>query len=103
MKAYVGGLYSSDESGNAVVFAKNAKEAKSKFMEHHRDIAGSAESYIDIYTVRAPEFDGMENASFAELMCEKWRQGWWFYQGDAPDVETASDEDFYEWYEENFS
>ena len=103
MKAYMGGLYSSDDEGNAIVFAKNAKEAKSKFMGHHHGIADYAESYIDIYAVRAPEFDGMENASDAELMCEQWRQGWWFHQGDVPDVETASDEDFYEWYKENFS
>ncbi len=103
MKAYMGGLYSCDEAGNAIVFAKNAKEAKKKFMGHHYGIADYAENYIDIYAKRAPQFDGMENASNAELMCEQWKQGWWFHQADVPDVETATDEDFYEWYKEHFS
>lgn len=99
----MGGLYSSDDRGNAIVFANNTKEAKKKFMAHHYGVADYAESYIDIYVKRASSFDGMEKASDAELMCEQWKQGWWFHQDGVPDVETATDEDFYEWYKKYFN
>lgn len=103
MKAYMGGLYSSDDEGNAIVFAKNAKEAKKKFLEHPHGIADHAESYVDIYARRSPNFDGMESADEAEIMCEQWKQGWWFHQDDVPDVEVATDEDFYIWYAEEYN
>ena len=102
MKAYIGGLYSTEDYGNAVVFAENSKEAKKVFIGHRYGIADYAESYIDIYVRRAPGFDGMERYSDAELMCEQWKQCWRFDYQDMPDCENATDEDFFEWYKKEF-
>lgn len=57
------------------------------------------DSYIDLYSRRASEFDGLENAAHAEIMCAQWHEGWWFFQDGCPTYdEGVSDEVFYEWY-----
>lgn len=100
MKAYVCGIRSNDDAGNEVVFAKNSKEAMKK--AQLLEILDYKESYIDVYVKRASEFDGMEDLSDKELTKVKWRNGWWFEYIDYPDSEEGTDEEFYEWYENNF-
>lgn len=97
MKAYMLGLYSDDDQGNEIVFAKTAKEAK----KYNRDL--DPDSYIDLFAKRAPEFDGMENMSIKELMKEQWREGWWFHQDGCPSNDESDDEVFYKWYDETFN
>lgn len=96
MKAYKGGLYSDPDAGNIIVFAGNAKEAKKLVLAD--EISDWRESFIDVYAVRANEFDGMENKSERELMLVKWRNGWWFEQPSKPDPDESTDEDFYKWF-----
>lgn len=102
MKAYLGGIRSYEDVGNIIVFAKNSKEAL-KFVRWD-DISDYAESYIDIYAKRCPEFDDMEMLSAKEFMKEQWRRGWWFDIGKrpVPDCDEALDEEFYQWYAETF-
>lgn len=101
MKAYMAGIHSDPDVGNQIIFAKNSKEAMKKAQS--LDITDYKESYIDVYANRAPEFDGMENATGLEIALEQWRNGWtWYDYQDQPDVETDSEEAFINWYKVHF-
>ena len=100
MKAYIGGIHSSDDAGNIIVFAKNSKEAVKLVLQD--DISDYRESYIDVYAKRYPAFDNMESLSHKEFMKEKWRAGWWFFQDGLPDESESSDQNFYDWYNKTF-
>lgn len=99
MKAYAVRLESDPDKGNEIIFAKNTKSARS--MAHATDLAGDADSFLDIRVKRAPEFDGMQNASQKEVMRVMWREGWWFHQSGAP-FEDEPEEQFNKWYERTF-
>lgn len=94
MKAYLAGLYSDPDVGNDIVFAENSKEAMK--LAQYLDCTDTKESYVDVYAKRAPEFDGMENASEKELNLKMWREGWYFFVGEYPEPDEATDEEFYE-------
>lgn len=98
MKAYITGIRDDDDAGNEIVFAETAKKARSKVWG--TDFTAFAESYIDIYAHRYPQYDGLEDLSPRELAKTQWRDGWWFHQDDYPDPDEATDEDFYEWYDD---
>ena len=100
MKAYIGGIHSSDDAGNIIVFAQTSKEAIKLVLQD--DISDYRESYIDVYAKRYPAFDGMENLSHGELMKEKWRDGWRFFDNYPPEESESSDQDFYDWYNKTF-
>lgn len=98
MKAYYVSLRSDDEAGGGIVFAKTAQEARG--MYHTWDL--DPENWLDVQAHRRPNFDNMENLSKMELMKECWRDGWWFHESNVPDVNEATDQDFYDWYERTF-
>lgn len=97
MKAYVVGLESNPDAGNEIVFAKNSKEAKK--IAHTIELTDNKESYIDVYVKRNPTFDDMENLPQKVVDKVKWREGWRFFQEGCPNCETATDEEFYAWYD----
>ena len=100
MKAYIGGIHSNDDAGNIIVFAQTAKEAVKLVLQD--DISDYRESYIDVYAKRYPALDDMENLSHMELMKEKWRAGWWFFDDYPPEESESSDSQFYDWYDKTF-
>lgn len=96
MKAYLVNVKYDSDQGDAVVFANTVKEAKNKI--HSTDL--EYDTWIDVQAKRSPEFDGMENHSDKELAKEMWREGWnYFDYNHVPDCETATDEEFYQWYD----
>lgn len=93
-KAYYLSIKDDDDQGQVVVFANTAREAK-------KLIAGADlmwDEYIDIRVHRAKAYDGMEHLSPADLAKEQWRNGWRWFDIEYPDEETATDEEFYAWY-----
>ncbi len=101
MKAYIVGLTSNPDVGNAIVFAKNSRDAK--ILAYGLDLTDTRESFIDVTVHRAPVFDEMEDLSEREIMKVQWREGWWFHQGDCPLEAESTDEDFYIWYDRVYS
>lgn len=102
MKAYIVGLYSDDgDIGNEIIFAENSKEAKVK--AHSTDVADSQESYIDVYAKRYKEFDGMENATEAEMMYKKFQEGWWFEEFETDLNDDCTFEEFKVEYEKHYA
>lgn len=100
MKAYIIGLESNPDVGNAIVFAKNGKEARK--LADGLELTDTRENYIDVTVHRAPNFDGMENFTDRELMKVQWRHGWWFHQSGCPTEAGTPDEEFYRWYDRTF-
>lgn len=100
MKAYLVGLDSNPDVGDAIVFAKNGRDAK--VLAFGLDLTDTRESYIDVTVHRAPTFDGMEKLSERELMKNQWREGWWFHQSGCPFEGDSTDEDFYKWYDDTY-
>lgn len=97
MNAYIAGVKDDDDAGNELIFAKTAKEAKK--IAWTTDLADNADSFIDIYVKRYPEFDGMENATKEELALKKWYEGFfWLDRTGMPDCDTATDEEFLYWW-----
>lgn len=101
MKAYIIGLTSNPDVGNAIVFAKNSRDAK--ILAYGLDLTDTRESFIDVTVYRAPNFDGMEKLSEREMMKVQWREGWWFHQDGCPAEDESTDEDFYMWYDRVYS
>lgn len=95
MKAWIVSVYQDDDQGNEIVFADNLKEAKVAGYRTELEF----DSYTDIRVKRYKIFDDMEKLSERELCKVKWREGWWFFQEGCPDCETATDEEFYAWYD----
>lgn len=95
MKAYILSIKNFDDKGEEVVFAENAEKAKNKVWNTNLD----PDELIDVRVKRAPEFDGMENATEKEMYKEKWRNGWWIDANGYPDYETATDDEFYKWFD----
>lgn len=93
MKAYSIGDRTDPDKGMEIVWAKNAKEAR----KINTDI--DVDSFIDLQILRQSAFDDMENATQKELMFKQWKEGWWFFQEGCPNCETATDEEFYSWYD----
>lgn len=98
MKAYYVSIRDDDDAGGGITFAHTAQEARGHY--HAFDL--NPERWIDVQAHRSKHFDGMENLSKAELAKEQWRDGWWFHQSGSPDVDEATDEEFYTWYESVF-
>lgn len=99
MKAYKLSVKNDSDQGEVIVFAQTAREAKNNWHWYL-----DADSFLDKLVHRAPEFDGMENATELELMTKQWQKGWrWFDYNNVPDVETASVEDFQAWCKKEFA
>lgn len=98
MKAYSVGIKSNPDAGNEIIFAKNTKEARKK-AQHTNLVGENGPDFIDVRVLREPAFDDMENVTEKEMLIKQWRTGWWFFRGTPPDPETASDEEFLEWWE----
>lgn len=98
MKAYCLFIRDNDDAGQEIVFADTPSGAKKQV----GDLSDSLEQYIDLGARRAKQFDGMENLTPAQLGCKQWRDGWQWFDMDAPDPDTATDKEFIEWYESNF-
>lgn len=94
MRAYGLSDVKDDDKGVLLVFANNAKEAKKM-----DDGTIDPDYYTDLRVKWYREFDGMENASDRELALAKWKNGWWFDESGYPYHETATDEEFLEWYD----
>lgn len=99
MKAYSLSIKDNDDAGNEIVFAENAKAARNKI----GDLADSLEEWIDLRVHRAKEYDGMEHLTDAQLANKQWRNGWRWFEMDYPDPDEATDDEFFKWYEANFS
>ncbi|WP_321388979.1 hypothetical protein [uncultured Enterococcus sp.] len=96
MKAYIVGVTSDPDSGEEIVFANTAKEARQK--ADCMDLTDYAESWIDIFAKRYPAFDDMENSSEDEIALKKFREGWnWFDRLNQPEEETTTDDEFFDW------
>lgn len=96
MKAYY--LTTVDEEEATIVFAENIKEAKKQI--YSTDIY--FDSWIDIRVRRDSRYDGMEKLSEAELALHQWRDGWRWFDYENPDPDTATDQEFLDWYRETF-
>lgn len=93
MKAYKLSIKDDPDQGEVIVFAQTAREAKNNWTQYL-----DADNFLDKLVHRAPEFDGMENASDMELMTKQWQEGWrWYDCYDVPDVEEDTVEDFQAW------
>lgn len=98
MKAYKLSIKDDPDQGEVIVFAQTAREAKNNWTQYL-----DADSFLDKLVHRAPEFDGMENASDMELMTKQWLEGWrWYDCYDVPDVEEATVEDFQAWFRKEY-
>ena len=98
MKAYKLSIKDDPDQGEVIVFAKTAREAKNNWHWYL-----DADNFLDKLVHRAPEFDGMENASDMELMTKQWQEGWrWYDYYDIPDVEEDTVEDFQAWFRKEY-
>lgn len=96
MKAFRLSVKNDSDQGEVIVFAQTSREAKRDWTRYL-----DADTFIDKLVHRAPEFDGMENATELELMTKQWQEGWiWLDFYDVPDVETSTVADFRTWYNE---
>ena len=98
MKAYKLSIKDDPNQGEVIVFAQTAREAKNNWTQYL-----DADNFLDKLVHRAPEFDGMENASDMELMTKQWQEGWrWYDCYDVPDVEEDTVEDFQAWFRKEY-
>ncbi|AIX12584.1 hypothetical protein WRP3_081 [Lactococcus phage WRP3] len=98
MKAYKLSIKDDPDQGEVIVFAKTAREAKNNWHWYL-----DTDNFLDKLVHRAPEFDGMENASDMELMTKQWQEGWrWYDCYDIPDVEEDTVEDFQAWFRKEY-
>lgn len=98
MKAYKLSVKDDSDQGEEIVFAQTAREAKNNWTRYL-----DADNFLDKLVHRAPEFDGMENASDMELMTKQWQEGWrWYDCYDVPDVEEDTVEDFQAWFRKEY-
>lgn len=100
IKAYYLSIKDGEDAGCAIVFAETSRAAKSKI--YGTTLGDSVEEWIDIRVNRAKEYDGMESLTQAQLAKEQWRNGWEWFDMDYPNVEEATDQEFYEWYDKMF-
>lgn len=100
MKAYILEFRDDPEAGCEIVFANTSKEAKRQAVG--MDFYEASGEWLELRVRRYKKFDDMEKSSKAELAKVQWREGWWFHEVGYPDVEEATDEDFYEWYENTY-
>lgn len=100
MKAYTLWVEGEDDAGQAIVFDKTAREAK-KQVWGNDELAMVLERYTDLRVRRAKRYDGLEKDPNA-LALAQWRDGWiWFDRYDMPDPDTATDQEFLDWYADN--
>lgn len=98
MKAYKLSIKDDPDQGEIIVFAQTAREAKNNWTQYL-----DADSFLNKLVHRAPEFDGMEDASDMELMTKQWLEGWrWYDCYDVPDVEEDTVEDFQAWFRKEY-
>ncbi len=97
-KAYLLGLRNDDDAGNELVFAQTAREARKQIYSTDLD----PENWIDVTAHRAKKWDHLFGSSRKEQYKAFWRDGWWFHQSGCPDVDEATDEQFYEWYDNTY-
>jgi hypothetical protein len=98
VKAYYLSVEGRDEAGGVIVFAENYNQAIGNW-----NCELEYELWIDRRCKRAPEFDGMENASHYEMTLKQWHEGWWFdTEVRCPWEGEATDEDFKKWYEKEY-
>lgn len=98
MKAYKLSIKDDPDQGEVIVFAQTAREAKNNWTQYL-----DADNFLDKLVHRAPEFDGMENASDMEMMTKQWQEGWkWYDCYDVPDVEEDTVEDFQAWFRKEY-
>lgn len=98
MKAYKLSIKDDPDQGEVIVFAQTAREAKNNWHWYL-----DTDNFLDKLVHRAPEFDGMENASDMELMTKQWQEGWrWYDCYDIPDVEEDTVEDFQAWFRKEY-
>jgi hypothetical protein len=97
MKAYCVSIRDDEDQGMLIVFANTRNEARNQ--------SGDLmyESWIDIRAIRDKRYDGLEKLSDAQLALRQWHDGWRWYDMDYPEPEEATDAQFLEWYERNFS
>lgn len=98
MKAYKLSIKDDPDQGEVIVFAQTARKAKNNWTQYL-----DADSFLNKLVHRAPEFDGMEDASDMELMTKQWLEGWrWYDCYDVPDVEEDTVEDFQAWFRKEY-
>lgn len=98
MKAYKLSIKDDPDQGEVIVFAQTARKAKNNWTQYL-----DADSFLNKLVHRAPEFDGMEDASDMELMTKQWLEGWrWYDCYDVPDVEEDTIEDFQAWFRKEY-
>lgn len=98
MKAYKLSVKDDLDQGEEIVFAQTSREAKNNWTRYLE-----VDNFLDKLVHRAPEFDGMENASDMELMTKQWQEGWrWYDCCDVPDVEEDTIEDFQAWFRKEY-
>lgn len=100
MKAYYLDMKDDPDAGAEIVFANTVREAKKQAIG--KDFYEESGEWIYLQCKRIKKFDGMETLSKMELVKECWRDGWWFSEGNCPDTDESTDEDFYKWYKNAF-
>lgn len=102
MKAYCLSVKDEDDAGAAIVFADNVREAKKQVWGHDGLVDALDGGWITLQAHRDKRYDDMEHLSVAEMAMHQWRDGWRWFDYDYPDPDTATDEEFLKWYEDNF-
>lgn len=100
MKAYILQMNNDPDAGMLVVFANTAREAKNQAIG--QDFYEMSGEWLELRVNRAPQFDGLEGLSNAELALRQWREGWRWYDQHYPDPDEATDKEFLHWYGETF-
>lgn len=102
MKAYYLSVKDEDDAGQAIVFASTAREAKKQVFAHDELVMAMDGEWVNLRVNRAKRYDGMDKLSSAELALHQWKDGWRWFDHDYPDPDTATDQEFLDWYNKTF-
>lgn len=98
MKAWLLENRNDPDQGGWIVFANTRNEARKQ--ADRNDMM--YDSWLDVTARRAKNYDDMEKLSAAELALQTWRDGWRWFDYEAPDPDTTTDKEFLEWYTDTF-
>ena len=92
MKAYSVEVVSEPDYGKEIIWAKNTKEARN--LAWNTEMAGNAESFLDLRVIRASEFDDCENMDADDFGWKQHQEGWIWYEIPQLNNEDLTKEEF---------
>jgi len=99
MKAWYLDIKDDPDQGAEIVFANTRNEARKQV--YSTDLMW--DSWLDVQAVRWRSCDGLEKLDKANLTMKLWREdGWRWWDIDYPDPDTASSQEFLDWYAKTF-